>query len=498
MRAFQPIGKYTGAKGSTIRARRDSGRLTNDWCVETAATLGVRRFPLTKRWCALFLILFLAAAAFAQDAGDSSSPAFGAGLNLGSDLLPTGALGAMESWTKLGFEPDFSIGKFGIGLDLTFRFRFYPPTGDAIEIYEPDWIPSGGQTVFDVYLPKLLYVRYGLRGIDPFFIKLGSISDFTLGNGFIVNDYSNMRFMPDQRLFGLQTGLDGALFKFPYAGFEALTGNLARFDVVGGRIYVRPLAFTQVPILKSMQVGLTGVVDRDPLLYVPSADLVNYPATELIYVLGADVTVPIFASRAASLTAFVEGAREPSEAMGAAVGVNGKLFSFVDYGAQIRYFQDGFIPTYFDANYDLYRADRFETMMTTVPGAWTPGWLASLGFDLFKEKLRFGATLDGPFTAIPAAPGNENQAAYPHLKGTLVLDEGMIGGISLAAGYEKYFIGKKAPFFSDLVDPEDAVIGLAVNYKTGATMLTLAYTYMWDPNLGDFDVSSSLTASVEF
>jgi len=39
---------------------------------------------------------------------------------------------------------------------------------------------------------------------------------------------------------------------------------------------------------------------------------------------------------------------------------------------------------------------------------------------------------------------------------------------------------------------------MSINYKTGATVLTLGYVYSWDPTTQDFDVSSSLSASVRF
>ncbi|MDX9827008.1 MAG: hypothetical protein RBT73_04620 [Spirochaetia bacterium] len=445
---------------------------------------------------AIAVLVFPLAAQASPDAGGG----FSAALLLGSDLLPSASDPTkLESWSKLGLQPDLSLGKFGIGLDLTFRFQLYPSPNTPLQIYEPDWIPQAGQSVFDVYLPKIMYLRYGLRGIDPFYIKLGSIDDFSLGNGLIVSNYANTSFLPGLRIFGLQFGLDGLVFKFPYMGIEALAGNLARLDVIGGRVFVRPLAFLGKSLPAKLQVGLTGVMDRDPLAYTDAADLALYSASEAIYVIGADLTLPVLSSKAVSLTAFVEGARQTSGALGAITGINGRLLGFIDYGAQLRALQGGFIPAYFDTNYDFYRDERFNFVKTLAsPGDFNLGWLASLGFTFFKEALEFSVQLDGPFSPIPSPPGNEDSGAYPHLKGGFVLAEGLLPGIFLTAGYEKYFIGKKTTFFKDLLDPEDAVIGMSINYKTGATVLTLGYVYSWDPTTKDFDVSSSLSASVRF
>jgi hypothetical protein len=422
-----------------------------------------------------------------------SGAGFSAGLNLGSDLLPNPSTGTIESWSKLGFQPDLSIGKFGVGLDLTFRFQLNTTSAtNPLVIYTPDWIPQAGQTIFDVYLPKIMYVRYGIRGDDPLYAKLGSINDFTLGNGLIISDYSNTRFLPNLRIFGLQAGFDGSLIKVPYFGVDLLAGNLAKLDVLGGRFYVRPLGFMGNSILGRLQLGATGVADRDPNLYT------NPGTAPLIYEYGADITDPILTGGIFSLTAFVEGARQGvNDAMGAAGGFRGKLISLIDYGAQVNYLQSGFIPSYFDANYDFYRSERYSYINGTAAGDFVPGWQANLGFNLFNKRFIFGALLSGPFADIPGV-ATDNSAAYPHFKGSIQLVEGMISGLFAEGTYEKYFIGRLHPFFQDLIDPTDAAIGFAVHYKTGATVLTLDYAYRWNPASSAFDVSSSLSAEVRF
>lgn len=458
-----------------------------------------------KRIILVMIALSLLAPLWAQDGGGDKG--FSAGLNLGTDLLPNPDTGVMESWSKLGFRPDLALGKFGVGLDLTLRFQLYPDPNDntkIIRIYEPDWLPAAGSTITDIldlYLPKILYVRYGLKDIDPIYVKLGSISDFSLGNGLVVSDYSNTRFLPDRRIFGLQLGVDGAAFKVPYFGMEVLTGNLSKFDVIGGRVYLRPLAFLGSSLFGRLQVGATAVLDQDPLLYFDNSSN-TYAASSPVYVLGADLTLPILSGKLLSLVSYVEGAKEMNDAMGAIGGIRGKLLGFIRYGAEARYMQEGFIPAYFDTNYDLYRAERFDYIENTAPGDFGMGWLAKVGFDLFQEKVLFTAAVDGPLAPIPSV-ASDNAAAYPHLKGSFILKEDLIGGISFSGVYEKYFIGRaNSNIFTDLIDPTDAVIGMDVNYKTGATLLTLHYTYKWDPSknsgAGGFDVSSSLSVSVQF
>jgi hypothetical protein len=441
---------------------------------------------------AVLLSIAILGTAFGEDASKKAF-SFSGGINLGSDVFPN-ASGTPETWTRLGFQPDLGFGKIGIGLDLTFHFKLYPDPDTPLELYEGDWIPLGDKNILDVYLPKILYIRYGLKGEDPFFVKLGSISDLSLGNGFIMSDYSNMHFMPQQRIFGLDLGLDGALFGFPYAGIELLTGNLARFDVVGARVFARPLAGTELPVLKNAQAGFSVAVDRTP--YEKGGTVLQVGSADAIAVYGADVTVPVLGGKVFPLAVFTDLAFEPNDSMGWMVGFGGKIIGVFTYGAQLRVMEEGFIPSYFDANYDIFSAEKYDFMQSPAGSGVYTGWQASLGTSLLDEVLVFNASLDGPFAAAPAL--SVDQIDYPHLRGVLRL--GQIGNFPFFfdASYDKYRLGSGDGFFQELVDPTDAVIGLAVNYKTGASVLTLKYDAKWDPEGSKFIVTSSLQASMKF
>jgi hypothetical protein len=263
---------------------------------------------------------------------------------------------------------------------------------------------------------------------------------------------------------------------------------------MGGRFFIRPLAGTGLPVFKALQIGATAVLDIDPYLYsIPD----GAPPSSPVIVYGADVTAPLIGGLLFSLTAHVDGAYEPNKSMGFMGGIGGRLLGIFTYDAGLRYLQSGFIPDYFDENYDIYRANRYIVMKSVTPGEFIPGWLAGLGTTLFKDKLFFKVMLDGPFTPIPS-PSTLLQADYPHGKAVLGLLEGVIPNIFLSASYEKYFIGRKKAFFDDLVDPTDAMIGLSVSYRIGAAVLTLQYNALWEPTLGQFKILSSLFTSVKF
>ncbi|MDX9898942.1 MAG: hypothetical protein RBT62_08480 [Spirochaetia bacterium] len=441
---------------------------------------------------AIVTLCIVTSVSFAED---SSSFGFQAGISLGTDVL-IGMDGEPETWNSLGFQPDLSFGKIGLGFDFTLRFKLMPTVDQAIAIFPGDWVPDyeeSGKSFFDLYLPKIMYVRYGHRG-DPLYVKLGSIEDLTLGNGFIMGEYANTRFLPSQRVFGLDIGLDGVLFDFPYVGMEVLTGNLAKFDVSGGRIFARPLIATELAILENLQIGTSLAFDRG----VPG--LASTVSFDPVFIYGADIFLPILTGKAFPLAAFTELAFEPNGSKGFMLGAGGRLLSVITYGAQLRLLGNGFVPTYFDANYDLFRVQKagYMAMDLDPTEKGYAGWLAKAGASVFEDKLYFSVSADGTFKKTPQMPSN-NSAEYPHVRGIVGMAEGVLGGFFVSGSYDKYFLGKDNSFWTDLVDPSNAVIGAALNYKTGAAVFTLLYSLSYNPESPNgFDVTSSLQSSIKF
>jgi hypothetical protein len=441
------------------------------------------------RFALLCLMMAIAISAHAQDGFD-----FTAGINIGTDTLPDPADPTQtDTWNRVGFQPELAFGPFGIGLDLTVRFNFV--SDGFLEFYAPDWIPNyegNGTTFFDLYLPRIMYIRYGERG-EPIYAKFGSMDDITLGTGFIMGGYSNMRFLPETRIFGLDLGIDGSLFGFPYVGIEALTGNLAKFDVIGGRIYVRPFVWLEMPIVQGIQLGVSAVTDTQPYAYS------NDPSrTGQVTVYGGDIIVPIIGGDMFPLAAFADYVVQPNDRSGFMIGFGGKLLGLLTYGGQLRLLGPGFIPSYFDSGYDLFRELKYDSISVAPTGESFAGWFASLGATFLEDAIYFNASLDGPFAAIPAAYSG-NPADYPHLRAVFHIEEGFIAGFGLDAFYEKYFIGADVGFFEDLISPEYAVIGASINYKTGAAVISLIYDIRYDPTSPDgFEIRSSLQSTIKF
>jgi hypothetical protein len=435
----------------------------------------------------IMLAVLAAGGAWAQEAEKAGGLDFGLSLGIGADSFFIN--GQYVTYQKITLAPDLAFGKFGIGLEITLHYTFSQLPGIEPVKTEGDWVPGPGQTIADVYLPKFQYIRYGYKG-DPLFVKLGSIEDGTLGNGFIMNNYDNTLFLPELRIFGLAFDLDGSLFKFPYVGLETFAGNVARFDVIASRLYFRPLAFLDTPIIKNLQLGATFATDTQPGLYEPGS-----PYLAPVFLYGADLRLPILTAPAASLAVFTDLAYlQNNKSVGNMVGLGGRLFGFLLYGVQVRFLQEDFVPVYFDSTYDLFRKDKYDVASGAKHMPAYTGWLASLGFSLFADLLVFNLTVDGPFQ------GYSDRSEYldwPHLFAQLTLGKGLVPNLTLDASYDKRSLGAiSGSFFKDLVDAEYAVIKGRLNYSIGAAVLSLVYDIRWDPLASKWVTHSGIESSI--
>lgn len=472
----------------------------------------------TKIFPILFFALFLSSPLFGQDEAEGSS---GTGKNDSAsaesgEAAPPGGeedgaqfsmnieLGAQTfneegdevTYQNIGLYPDFAFGKVGIGLGLRFNFLLVDSEGNStFEIREEDWIPEGDRSFLDIYLPIFRYVRYGRKG-DPIYGKIGSIDNGTLGNGFIMGNYSNTLLLPEHRYVGLAFDLDGKLLDFPYAGIETFTGNLAEWDVIGTRLYTRPLVSTELPLLPELQIGSTFAADRNPdAIYdftdketgeTYSPDSVQMFSFDLFQPI---IATPMFSSAFYGDAAFQPGPDGGSARNGVLTGFGGKTLKFITYSINTMFLGNNFVPFYFDGTYDLYRQDKYEIYSGKMEIDGYAGWMAGLGFSFFKDSLVFYTSLDSSFK-----PESGKDSTYPHLRSTFSIGEGLLPGIYFDITYDKKYIKE----FEDFGDPKNSVVFANIHYKTGPAIITLGYTLRYLPVEEDWETTARLSTSISF
>lgn len=425
----------------------------------------------------LVTILACSVPIFAQDTVQPEGAEFGLGLGLGVHTFPDESQ-QVSAYQFLSLTPDISFGKIGFGLDLTLHYRF-TGSGVNIEVRQEDWYRETVLETVSLYLSKIRYARYGQKG-EPLYLKLGSIDDAVLGNGFLVSGYANTQFLPDTRLFGMSFDLDGALFGFPFGGIETFVGDLSAFDLLAARLYVRPLVTTGIPVLEALEIGASIAADRAPFRFTPTG---AGEENDAVVMYGADFMLPVLTAPAVSLAAFGDAAFQHGAA-GGMLGFGGRLLGFLSYGAQLRLLGENFVPAYFDAAYDLYRAEKYAIYSNDVAYPGHFGWLASMGFTAFEDNLAFTVSVDGPFGTPAGSSGtfagadlDPSSIDNPHLRGVFFLKEGLVPGFSFSVGYDKRAIAS----FGDLFSAENAVIFARLNLSNGPAVITLTYDLKYNP-----------------
>ena len=242
-----------------------------------------------------------------------------------------------ENYFTITMHPELAVGKFGIGLNVYLLFN--TETG---KIRSKDWNEG-----YD-YFRMIRYIRYGWKG-DKFYTRVGTLDAARLGHGFIMNYYTNEANW-DERKIGLELDADFGTF-----GFESMTSNLGRLEIIGGRFYWRPFRMAMnVPILKNFAVGATYVSDTDP-------DKNRNTKGDAVTAYGADMELPLISTRIFWTGIYGDYAKIKNYGSGSAVGIGlqfKNLMGILQLEARLerRWLGKEFLPGLFNA---LYEIDRY-------------------------------------------------------------------------------------------------------------------------------------------
>ena len=147
-------------------------------------------------------------------------------------------------WNQLAFRPEYSMGNFGLALDLVFYFD------ENGNIHKDEWDFSDGNSIKNSLIDKIYYLRYGFPG-DPLYGKMGALDQVNLGYGILVDGYSNAIEYPQVRKIGLDFEFTKGLYF--YQGFvNDFKENIGLFGMR-----------TQTTALLSFPVGISFVMDRN-------------------------------------------------------------------------------------------------------------------------------------------------------------------------------------------------------------------------------------------
>ena len=411
-----------------------------------------------------------------------------------------------QTYYTISFHPDIGFGKFGIGLGINLLYN-----ADTGHIRSQDW-----NSKYD-YARILRYLRYGHKG-DRLYSRIGALDAERIGHGFIMNFYNN-QLNYEERKLGLTLDAD-----LGYFGFESLTNNLGRLEVLAGRGYFRPLYGSQIPVLKNFAVGVSYVTDLDPDSWRKTKDGIAE--------WGADVEFPLVKSKLLSTLLYADYAKILDYGSGQTVGLRTDFNPLANvlqcgFAVERRFLGKEFVASYFGPFYEILR-------QTTVGEVWKfyesiggkpsnylaevlNAYFKSLGYDVTllpedvdellpyisdwrvnKEMLlpmmtekRSGwyAELYLDFLRIVRVMGSYQMVDKQDNSGMLHLGAGLspsIPFLALEASYDKWGIGS----FKDMRKLDyRSVARIGIGYKiTPYLLFYLDYLWYqeWNDELGDY------------
>ncbi|MGY6649224.1 hypothetical protein [Wenyingzhuangia sp. IMCC45574] len=155
-----------------------------------------------------------------------------------------------QTFVGLRLQPEFTFGKFGLGLDVPLLFNI-----EDGELRTEEFKNGVG------VLRMVRYLRYGRKKTDPIYVKLGDMTGEELGYGAILGNYTNAVSF-ERRKVGVSADL---LFK-KKIGLEAIYSDL-NFDgsmkLLAVRPYYKPFGAMEIPIVNTIEFGVSLVTDKD-------------------------------------------------------------------------------------------------------------------------------------------------------------------------------------------------------------------------------------------
>ncbi len=410
------------------------------------------------------LLTIFTACLFSTNFSAAQTPFYGMTLNNQGMMMGGMGLASIggETFYTINLRPEFAFGKFGAGLDITLRYN--TATG---AMRNEDWNDGND------FLRAIRYVRYGLKKRDPFYTRAGALESARLGHGLIMNYYNNT-LIYDERKVGLELDYD-----FGIGGFELVNSSFGRREVMGGRIFYRPLQLlTEMPVIKNFALGATLVRDDDPDSYRGTADGVS--------VYGLDAELPIIKNKLTELKLYADLAKIQDFGSGQAAGVELNIFGIsglFDFGAQLerRFLGAEFLPAYFGPFYELERTS-FQNPATgqAVPKRQyldNQNQSTRGTFGMLYGQVLNSLRLVGTFERRDGKP----KSGIMHIEATL---PETIPKVAFRASYDD----KNIDNFSDVFKfDENAAARVGVGYRMDPLILYIdyIYTFRYDPNKPD-------------
>lgn len=436
----------------------------------------------------------------------STTSVEGGEFDMGQMMEKANSLGAYFGYSNIGGEnvigfrvqPDLQIGKLGVGLDIPVQFSITNKKFRTEEFQDGVGL-----------LRMIRFLSWGTKKQDDYYIKVGDLTGSFLGYGMLINNYSNS-ISVDKRKIGVD--LDFCFGKM--WGIEVLYSDVdvRSLNLLGIRPYIRPLGRTGIPILKTFDIGVQYVTDRDQTGSLLSTDassnhnafigsggvnaealdmgvtLVNMPMIR-IQAFGSAARLEknksgVFRDSLLALAAndavFASDVNKYDAGYGLSAGLDLK-FKFLgnilrlDARAERLWYTDNFIPHFFDVSYEMNKDAR---IMQAVSAKKMSGYYGELGLMVLSKIMVTGGLL------MPDDLGAGNPALL-----RLTLDGSKI---SKAIVLEGEYVKGGLTSFNDVISlDERSLVSVRAGYKImNLICVGVDYNWTWANVNGKFKPSS--------
>jgi hypothetical protein len=393
-----------------------------------------------------------------------------------------------ESYIGLNVMPELQIGKLGVGLDIPIQLN--------VKTFK---IRTDQYTDGVAWLRMIRFLSWGIKKQDPLYVKVGDLTGSYLGYGMLINNYANS-ISVDKRKIGVD--LDYCFKNF--VGIEVLYSdvNIRSLNLLGVRPYIKPLAFTGIPILKTFDIGFQYVTDRDNTgsmlstdassarnLFVGSSGmtgkaidmgvtLLNMPMVRLVAFGSAamldkntgsnfETALTDSVSSGNASPEFVEAVNNYDDGYGISAGLDLKFKLLgnvlrLDSRIERLWYSDNYTPHFFDVTYEM---DKDARIMSNVSAKAQKGIYGDLGL-MVLDKVRVSGGLMLP---------DQINAGNPALV-RATLDASQLSSIMLLEG--EYIKGGLTKLGEAFTLDERSLLSVRAAYRV-AKMLYVGVNYHW-------------------
>jgi hypothetical protein len=233
-----------------------------------------------------------------------------------------------------------------VGLDLDFLFN------KNYHLRESDW------DHLENVLEKIYYFRYAETG-DPLHFHIGGFPRYSVGNGLIMLNYSNMYYYPDLRHNGLLIG--GKIPVMFEPEIEIFSSDILKNDILSLQTRFKPLPDSTLKILDQAHIGFSVFADRNQYSNMRHTlpDELDYlipKKKDAVTIVSVDYNQPLKRTEKAEYGIYSELAHMIDNGTGSILPGVYADFGYLKVNLEYRTNGDRFEPGYFDYHYEEERA----------------------------------------------------------------------------------------------------------------------------------------------